>query len=327
MKKLLIAVLLALPMAAMAQATLTPQEQLEQAQRQLEEAQAALEQAKANAAKAQAEAEAKAKEAAEAKAKAEAEAKAKAQAKADAEAKAQAEAIQKQIEAARAEAARLNAEAARLEQEAATPQEQPETPRQASQWVQPEAVTVPVPARNGSKGADKSDEMARYLAEDAVPVVNGEVVWTTEIAAAGQNAQQVYDKLLTALTQLTQGEDELEGSKVALVNPTDHSIVTTVREWLTFSSNFLSLDRAECYYVLEAKCHEGGATVTMNRVKYVYTTQQGVERYSAEEWITDKMTVNKKRTKLYRLSGKFRSATIDRKDQVFKYLSDSIKLL
>lgn len=338
MKKLIIAVLMALPMAAMAQSTLTPQEQLEQAQRQLEQAQAALEQAKANAAKAQ---EAKQKAEAEAKAKAEAAAKQKAEqeAKAKAEAEAKAAAIQKQIEEAKAEAARLNAEAARLEAEAQkaaetaapvstpvaeTPASKPLSTSPSQQWTAPQNTPVlPQPAAK----TEKTEEVNHYTAEGAVPLVDGQVEWSMEISAPGLSADQIYSKLLIAQTQLTQGEGQLEGSKVALVNEADHSIVTTVREWMTFTSSFLSLDRTEFYYVLETQCRDGGATVKMNRIKYVYTTQTSVDRYTAENWITDKVAVNKKHTKLYRGTGKFRRGTIDRKDAVFKYLNDAIKLL
>lgn len=70
MKRTLIFLFLCIPLMALAQTTLTPEQKLEQAQRQLEEAKAALEQAKADAAKAKAEAEAKAKKEAEDKAKA-----------------------------------------------------------------------------------------------------------------------------------------------------------------------------------------------------------------------------------------------------------------
>lgn len=322
MKKLIITVLLALPMMAMAQNTLTPQEQLEQAQCQLEQAQAALEQAKANAQKAQ-----------EAKQKAEQEAKAKA-----AEAQERAAAIQKQIEEARAEAARLNAEAAKLEQEAQKAAESstvaptastpvaapPATSKSARQWTAPQATpALPQP----SAKSEQADEVNRYAAEGAVPLVDGLVEWSTEIAAPGLTAAQVYEKMLVAQTQLTQNENQLEGSRVALVNEQEHSIVTTVREWMTFTNSFLSLDRAECYYVLETLCHDGGATVKMNHIKYVYNTQNSTDRYSAESWITDKVAVNKKHTKLYRGTGKFRRGTIDRKDAVFKYLSDAVKLL
>lgn len=235
---------------------------------------------------------------------------AKANAAKAAEAKKKAEAIQKQIKETQEATARLNEEAKKLTQEAQA-SEQPVTP----------VLTQP------SVAPAKTTDLSKYTAEGAVPVVNGMVEWSTEISAPGLTAAQVYSKLLAALTQYTQNDNQLESSKVALVDEKNHSIVTTVREWLTFSASFLSLDRAECYYVLETECRDGGATVKMNRVKYTYTTQSETEHYTAEEWITDDMAVNKKRTKLYRMTGKFRRYTIDRKDAVFKYLADSIKLL
>jgi len=39
--------------------------------------------------------------------------------------------------------------------------------------------------------------------------------------------------------------------------------------------------------------------------------------YKAEEWITDQYGLNKKKTKLARVSGKFRRKTIDRVDYLF----------
>ena len=60
-----------------------------------------------------------------------------------------------------------------------------------------------------------------------------------------------------------------------------------------------------------------------NRKNYYFVPmlQDDIERkpvrYNAEEWITDKYAVNKKHTKLYPLSAKFRRKTIDRKDFIF----------
>jgi len=44
--------------------------------------------------------------------------------------------------------------------------------------------------------------------------------------------------------------------------------------------------------------------------------------YYAEEWITDRYGLNKKQTKLARVSGKFRKKTIDRKDYLFNKFND-----
>lgn len=335
MKRIIIAILLALPLGAMAQSTLTPQEQLEQAQKQLKEAQAALEVAKANAAKA---AEAKANAEEEAKMKAAQEAKAKA----DAEAQAKAAELQRQIEEAKAEAARLNAEAERLNNEAqqttatltTTDDGIMSTPEKPATMVNSKTVTsvTTVPSMTQTAtltqpGTTKTNSETYYAAEDAVPIVNGQVVWTVEISAPGETAAQVYQKLLSAQTQLAEGDNQLEGSRVAKADNQAYTILTTIREWLVFSNTFLSLDRAEMNFVLVTECHDGGATIKMSHIKYAYTLQNKTERYAAEEWITDEFAVNKKHTKLYRITGKFRRGTIDRKDAIFKYFADAIKLL
>ena len=45
--------------------------------------------------------------------------------------------------------------------------------------------------------------------------------------------------------------------------------------------------------------------------------------YRAEEWITDKEAVNKKGTKLYPKSGKFRRLTVDRVEAIFAGFMDA----
>ena len=47
--------------------------------------------------------------------------------------------------------------------------------------------------------------------------------------------------------------------------------------------------------------------------------------YRAEDWITDKWGLNKKQTKLARVSGKFRRKTIDRKDYLFEKLGEMVR--
>ncbi len=49
--------------------------------------------------------------------------------------------------------------------------------------------------------------------------------------------------------------------------------------------------------------------------------------YKAEEWITDKEAVNKKGTKLYPRSGKFRRKTIDRVENIFEGFMDALSTM
>jgi hypothetical protein len=50
----------------------------------------------------------------------------------------------------------------------------------------------------------------------------------------------------------------------------------------------------------------------------------GVEA-TAEKWITDQYGLNKAKTKLSKMSGKFRRKTIDRKDEVFETIKQRLR--
>ncbi|EGC18859.1 DUF4468 domain-containing protein [Prevotella multiformis] len=314
MKKTLIFLFVCLPMMALAQATLTPEQQLEQAQRQLEAAKAALETAKAAKAKAEAEAEAK-----ENAAKAEAEAKE----------------IRRKIAETKAETERLRREAAAVSEAAGKMQAVPaakdgaKEDGNAVEKENPAAWTVPTApaARRTKNTADLKEKDSKdfYLQPGTVPEAGGQVIWTECVSVPGTSADELYRKAFAYLTELTQSDNQLEGSKVALVNEKEHSIVATVREKLIFSSSFLSLDYTQFNYVLQVACREGQAMLTMNRLTYKYDVQGNVSNFAAETWITDKYAVNKKRTRLLPVSGKFRRATVDRKNSIFEGFRQTLK--
>lgn len=305
MKKIIALLLIMIPLIATAQSTLTPQEQLEQAQKQLAEAQKALEAAKQNAEKAKAEAKAKA-DAAEL-----------AKKKADEEARAKAEEIQKQIEKTKAETARLQEEASKANSEAVTAENEVATKAQKK-------IVTRLSKDDDEEDESKQAQNAKYLSADAVPVVNGYVEWENTIKVPGKSADELYDLAEKYLTQLTSDKQQLQGSQVAIHDKAKHNIVATVHEWLVFKNSALSLDRAEFYYVLDVTCGNGQVEIKMNRIRYTYDVQGKVDHYKAEKWITDKEAVNKKRTRLYPISGKFRRKTIDRKDEIFETLKETL---
>ncbi|MDD6379769.1 MAG: DUF4468 domain-containing protein [Prevotella sp.] len=333
MKKILILILAVIPMIASAQSTLTPQEQLEQAQKQLEEAQKALEVARANASRAAEEAKAKAREEAEAKAKAEAEAKAaaEAKAKADAEAKEKAAQIQKKIQDLKRQTEELEQQAAILDGKVveSSSVDKTQSYEQHSSKDKKEVGTVgntKIKTRLSPVDGDDADENEeKYLVTDAVPVVDGKVEWTTTINVPGRDAGYLYSVSKDYLSQLVSDKLQLPGSRVVVKDSVHHSVAAFVHEWLVFRNTALSLDRSEIFYLLEISCSDGKATATMSRVKYKYATQGKPETYLAEKWITDKEAVNKKHTRLYPISGKFRRKTIDRKDEIFETLREALQ--
>ena len=328
------------------------QEALKAAQEAEEAARLALEQAEKEAAeaeaKAKAEAERKAKEEAERKAREEAERIAREEAEAQA-AIAEAERIAKEAEAqavaAKARAEEMKARAAQLKQQSAatatpvpatttpkpTPAPAPATtpaPAPATKEVVKES---PAPLWSSTINSEKKPEMTKeemqniYLAPNAVPEVNGEIQWTCDIDVAGKTAQQIYERTLAILDNIIKEPIQLERSKIAITNEKEHNIVATMQEWLTFTSNALVLDRTKMNYVLQALCSDGHLKLILDRITYNYEVQGKKEFYKAEEWINDKNAVNKKRTRLYPSSGKFRRKTIDRKNELFEIFQSQLK--
>ncbi len=293
MKKLLILIVLCLPLTAMAQTTTDAQDRV-------------------------------------ATLKAEAEAKAKAALEAAKAAQEAAIAAQKAAEAAAAEAEKAAREATKeAGQTTKAAEETSTTATTGSQsWSAPVIVEEPKKATEiqeeteKKKADDKNNEI--YLAAGAVPEVDGKVQWTCDINVPGKNAQQIYDEMLRIMSKLTKEENQLERSKVALVNEQEHKIASTMQEWLVFTSTFLSLDRAKMSYILNADCEDGHVKLTMERISYVYGEGKDTNYYKAEEWITDKNAVNKKHTRLLPISGKFRKKTIDRKNELFKTIKAEI---
>ena len=99
-------------------------------------------------------------------------------------------------------------------------------------------------------------------------------------------------------------------------------VVAKVEEIMTFKKRFLNWDHTYFRYLISALCtDEGRVTLTITQISYYYGFDQdgnNGESYRAEEWISDKTAVNKKGTKLYPRSGKFRRKTVDRVEEIFE---------
>ena len=293
MKKLLFALLLALPVAGYSQTVNTDARQkAEEARRTAEEAARKAEEARIAALRA----EAAAKEAEAARAKAEAEAAKLA-----------------------AEEAAKNANIPQAATE--TKEEKTEAPANVNKWEKRNTATTTTTT------ATTADPNAKYL-EGAVPEVNGQVEWTLSLSVPGKSAEQIYDELGQLLNDMTKEKGQMEQSRIALAEDDKHAIACRFQEWLVFQNTALSLDRTEFNYTIIATCSDGHADITMGRMSYLYEEERtkGGYHYKAEEWITDKYGLNKSKTKLARMSGKFRRKTIDRKDEIFTRIKNKLLL-
>ena len=166
---------------------------------------------------------------------------------------------------------------------------------------------------------------AKYMA-GAGPEVDGKVVFTKVIKAPGKTAQQLYDALLKQMEYLTKEQNQVQPyqSRMVIADAEKKQLIGSYQEWLVFKNTALVLDRTRFLYHLIGECSDGEVKLSLTRIVYIYEEERDPQTIVAEDWITDKQGLNKKQTKLARVSGKFRRKTIDRKDFIFEKLNQSL---
>lgn len=298
-----------------AQNVLTPEQQLEKAQKELEEAKKALE-----AAKAQAEA---------------------------AKVKAEAEKVKAEAEKTKAEAARLKAEAERMKQEAeklkknaensvpatklvpATKKENTTETSEGAGWVVP-TMTEEVEEKKVEKTAEGVvlKEDPKYLAGAIQLNADGKVEFVLDTQANGKSADEIYNIVFQYMSKLIKNEQNIN-SRIALVNRNNKNeqiIACIMDEWFVFNQSFISLDRSETKYQLVATISDNHLHLSMTRIVFNYEEGRSTGfKEPAENVITDKYALTKKKNDLAKIYGKFRRGTIDRKDQIFNNLTKLVR--
>lgn len=171
---------------------------------------------------------------------------------------------------------------------------------------------------------DKKDNTdPKYLA-GAVTTIDGKVAFTNEINAPGLSKTDIFNQML----EWAKGRFKPDGklySQVSYSNKEEGTIAASAEEYMVFSSTALSLDRTRIYYQLLITTEDGKCKMLMTRIRYWYDeARDGGQKYTAEEWINDDMALNKKKTKLAPICGKFRRETIDLKDELFQSASAAL---
>lgn len=198
-------------------------------------------------------------------------------------------------------------------------------------WEIPDAPQAQAAAKKKTTKVKKTDA-PKYLA-GAVPEVDGKVVFTLDKDVPGMSADDIYSrvyKVIESIVNESQSKDLQPGSRIAAVNKAEHTIAANMREWLVFYNKPLALDRTEFDYNIIAQASNGHIHVTLERLKYAYEVERGSDGgfvVKAEDWITDKEALNKDKTRLGRICGKFRRKTIDRKDNIFSRITKALTVV
>lgn len=188
---------------------------------------------------------------------------------------------------------------------------------QDNTWERPEV-------EEEEQAEQKSNKVDPKYLRGAVPLVDGKVVFAKTINAPGKSAKQIFDIVHNYLQKMTKEKNQID-SRLVIDDPEKYEVAGSYDEWLVFKSIAIYLDQTRFRYVLSVKCDDGKAEVTMSHIRYLYEENRNPQHYKAEDWITDDEAVNKKNTRLYPNSGKFRRKTIDRKDFIFNKLETLLK--
>lgn len=166
-------------------------------------------------------------------------------------------------------------------------------------------------------------DMSRYLAADAVPEVDGYVQFAQKLELVpGHSRQEVYQLAKNWMDGYLKGYDAQTNR---IISDKDGQIVAMGSREIVFTNNALSYDKATMNYVMTLSCSPQQAELRIERIRYVYNDGGDVKKLTAEEYITDKNAVNKKRTKLTPITGKFRKKTLDAVDEIFGSFNEGFK--
>ena len=180
-----------------------------------------------------------------------------------------------------------------------------------------------VTQNNWAQTTDKAQILTtdNYL-KGAVTEKNGVVVFEETFIVPGKSKVDIFDSLKNYTQSIVTGENHLPQSRITELSPNKDIIAASVEETLWFKRTALVSDFARFFYQLVFEVSDGQFKVTLLRLRYIYepmATPGQDNVMLAEEWITDKEALKKDGTQLRRgTSKKFRIATIDRKNQLFR---------
>lgn len=152
--------------------------------------------------------------------------------------------------------------------------------------------------------------------EGTVPVVNGKVTFTREIALPGQSQDQIYAAALKWANETFIPTGEFQ-SRILFSTKANGQITCLGQQYLVFTNKALSLDRAIINYQMYIECRPEKCSLKISAIHYLYNIAGKNERFPAEEQITDEYVFNKKKDKMLKSTGKFRTHTIDLAESLF----------
>ncbi len=167
----------------------------------------------------------------------------------------------------------------------------------------------------------------KYLA-GAVPVVSGQVLYEKIYEVPGKTAGELLELVRGyAEAELVSGPDHGPQARLTEVNAEDGIVAASIQETMWFLRKPMRSDFCQFYYQIVFQVKDGAVDVMLRGLRYTYELTDRPEdalTVRAEEWITDKEALSKNGTKMKKMNGKFRKATVDRKDAIFQNIGKAL---
>lgn len=204
-------------------------------------------------------------------------------------------------------------------------------------------ATVPMMMQAQSTGllgrkaikSQKVDQSA-YAAKGAIPEEAGKVIFKDVIASPGKTKDEIFTKVaqwadLRYEPNTSMGDwrdpnffKNIEYSKVKTADKQSGKLECQGAEELIFSIKPLAKNYTQAFYLLNLTVSDGKVEFCLNTLSFNVDQGEGeFVRVTAEEWITDAESINKK-GELKRIPGKFRIKTIDLVDELKKEIAAAI---
>lgn len=167
----------------------------------------------------------------------------------------------------------------------------------------------------------------KYLA-GAVPVVNGQVLYEKTYEVPGKTAGELLELVQGyAQAELVSGPDHGPQARLTEINAEDGVVAASIQETMWFLRKPMRSDFCQFYYQIVFQVKDGAVDVMLRNMRYTYELTDRPEdalTVRAEEWITDKEALSKNGAKMKKMNGKFRKATVDRKDAIFQNIGKAL---
>lgn len=170
---------------------------------------------------------------------------------------------------------------------------------------------------------EKAPIESKYLA-GAVPVVDGKVTFSRELQTqAPLSKKEAYKALSSWIAMYFNNADVLRRTNIGS-NADEGHIEIGIVQYITFRSSTFVLDRTQIIYHLSIDINQSKVNVKMDEISYFYEEERAPTKYTAEEWITDEVSLNRKKNGFNRFQGKFRIKTIDLFDNLCNEISSAL---